>query len=204
MPELQIGLRDFFRTRCTSFHFHSSLLTFMFCVFVYLILSVSMRKCVGKHSCVSSTFPVTRNSFIVLRSSDHYGTVGPSYRQAVGTSFFLPAVLLSIFTLIFSPSSFLSMSYYIFAVLMRKCFEKHSSMSSPFTIAILNGTSPISSAKTSIRSGSRVLLNKTLNYFTFFLCFYLISCFLFPCASGTCSVRSAKTAIRSVSLVPMD
>ena len=50
------------------------------------------------------------------RSSDPERTVGPSYSYAVGTYFFLPAVLLSIFTLLFLPSSSASMFSFILTV----------------------------------------------------------------------------------------
>ena len=48
-------------------------------------------------------------------------------------SFFVPALFLH--------SSSVSLSYFILAFPMRECLEKHSGMSSPFPIAILNGTS---------------------------------------------------------------
>ena len=54
--------------------------------------------------------------------------------------FFLPALLLSILTPLFLPSSSVPLSYFILAVPMRECLGKHSCMSSPFPIAILNGT----------------------------------------------------------------
>ena len=47
---------------------------------------------------------------------------------------FLSALLLSILTPLFLPSSSVSLSYFILAVPMREC------MSSSFPIAILNGT----------------------------------------------------------------
>ena len=54
--------------------------------------------------------------------------------------FFVPALLFSILTPLFLPPSSVSLSYLILAVPMRKCLGKHSRMSSPFPIAILNGT----------------------------------------------------------------
>ena len=54
--------------------------------------------------------------------------------------FFVPALLLSILTPDFLPSSSVSLSYFVLAVPMRECLGKHSCMSSPFPIAILNGT----------------------------------------------------------------
>ena len=53
--------------------------------------------------------------------------------------FFVPALLLSILTPLFLPSSSVSLSYFIFAVPKRECLGKHSYMSSPFPIAKLNG-----------------------------------------------------------------
>ena len=47
---------QFFRARCTSFHIHSSYILPL-CL-SYFILAVPMRKCSGKHSCMSSTFPI--------------------------------------------------------------------------------------------------------------------------------------------------
>ena len=52
---------------------------------------------------------------------------------------FVSAVLLSTFVL-FLPSSFVSLSNFYLAVPMHGCLGKHSCMSSPFPIAILNGT----------------------------------------------------------------
>ena len=54
---------------------------------------------------------------------------------------FVPAVLFSILTPLFSSSSSVSLSYFILAFPMRECLGKHSWMSSPFPIAILNGAS---------------------------------------------------------------
>ena len=51
----------------------------------------------------------------------------------------MPALLISILTPRFLPSS-VSLSYFILAVPMRECLGKHPCMSSPFPIAILNGT----------------------------------------------------------------
>ena len=62
-----------------------------------------------------------------------------------GLFLFVPAVLFSILTLLFCPSSSVSLSYFILAVPMRECLGKHSCMSSPFPIAILNGTSSLPS-----------------------------------------------------------
>ena len=53
---------------------------------------------------------------------------------------FVPALLLSTLCPLFLSSSSVSLSYFILAVPMRECLGKHSCMSSPFLIAILNGT----------------------------------------------------------------
>ena len=62
--------------------------------------------------------------------------------KATGQDFFsfVFAVLLFIFILLYLPSSSISLSYFNLAVPMRKCVRKHSCMSSPFSIAILNVT----------------------------------------------------------------
>ena len=57
-----------------------------------------------------------------------------------GLLLFVPALLLSILALLFLPSSSVSLSSFVLAVPMRECLGKHSCMSSPFPIAILNGT----------------------------------------------------------------
>ena len=55
-----------------------------------------------------------------------------------GLIFFVFAVLLSTFILIFLPSSSVSLSYFNLAVPMRKCSGEHSCMSSPFSIIYHN------------------------------------------------------------------
>ena len=54
--------------------------------------------------------------------------------------FFVPAVAFSMLMPFFLPPSSVSLSYFILAVPMRKRLGKHSCMSSPFPIAMLNGT----------------------------------------------------------------
>ena len=54
---------------------------------------------------------------------------------------FVPAVLFSILTPLFLPSKSVSLSYFILAVPMRECLGKHSCMSSPFPIAVVNDIS---------------------------------------------------------------
>ena len=53
---------------------------------------------------------------------------------------FVSAVLLSTFILLFLLSSSVSLSNFYLAVPMCRCLGKHLCMSSPFPIAILNGT----------------------------------------------------------------
>ena len=60
--------------------------------------------------------------------------------RSSGLLLFVPALLLSILTPLFLPSSSVSLSYFVLAVPIQKCLGKHSCMSSPCPIAILNGT----------------------------------------------------------------
>ena len=55
--ESELGRRDFFfaHTRCTSFRIHSYLLLVSLS---YFNLAVPMRKCLGEHSCMSSSFSI--------------------------------------------------------------------------------------------------------------------------------------------------
>ena len=57
-----------------------------------------------------------------------------------GLLLFVPAVLFSILTPLFCVSSSVSLSYFVLAVPIRNCLGKHSCMSFPCPIAILNGT----------------------------------------------------------------
>ena len=57
-----------------------------------------------------------------------------------GLLLFVPPVLFSILTPLFCVFSSVSLSYFILAVPMREGLGKHSCMSSPFPIAILNLT----------------------------------------------------------------
>ena len=50
------GISFFVLAHCTFFHIHSSLLTYF--LFSFFIFTVPMVKCLGNHSCVSSTFPI--------------------------------------------------------------------------------------------------------------------------------------------------
>ena len=49
-----------------------------------------------------------------------------------GLLYFVPALILSMLTPLFLSSSFVSLSYFVLSVPMRKCLGKHSCMSSPF------------------------------------------------------------------------
>ena len=54
-----LGRRDFFfRACCTSFHTHSLFLPPLSVSLSYFILAVPMPECLGKHSCMSFTFPI--------------------------------------------------------------------------------------------------------------------------------------------------
>ena len=57
-----------------------------------------------------------------------------------GFLLFVSALLLSILTSLFLPSSSVALSYFVLAVPMRECLGKHSCISSPCPITILNGT----------------------------------------------------------------
>ena len=48
----------FFRLRCTSLHIHSLFLLSFSVSLSYFNLAVPMRKCLGKHSCMSSPFSI--------------------------------------------------------------------------------------------------------------------------------------------------
>ena len=68
--------------------------------------------------------------------------------------FIVPVVLFSILTPLFCPSASVSLSYFILAVPMRECLGKHSCTSSPFSMAILNGTSFLSLVQENINMPS--------------------------------------------------
>ena len=48
----------FFHTRFTTFHTHASLFTFFLCFFVLFHSCCSHARVFGKHSCMTSTFPI--------------------------------------------------------------------------------------------------------------------------------------------------
>ena len=60
------------------------------------------------------------------------------YDRPSGLLYFVPALFFSILTPLLISSS-VSSSYFVLAVPMRECLEKHSCISFPFSIAILNG-----------------------------------------------------------------
>ena len=76
----------------------------------------------------------------------------------LGLLSFVPDFPLSILKPFFLPSLPVSLSYFIFPVPMRECLEKHSCMSSPFPIVILNGT--FFFAKRHDRNGQTVACQK--------------------------------------------
>ena len=66
-PELQLGFCIFFLI-CCLLHIQHSLVTFFLCFLVLFVLAVPMHKCLGKPSCMSSTFPVpTLNGICFFR-----------------------------------------------------------------------------------------------------------------------------------------
>ena len=65
-----------------------------------------------------------------------------------------PLYFFSMLTPLFCPSSSVSVSYFILSVPMREWLGKHSCMSSPFPIAILNCTSFLSLVKENINMPS--------------------------------------------------
>ena len=81
-----------------------------------------------------------------------------------GFLFFVPALLLSMLTTLFLPSSSVSLSYFIFAVPMRECLGKHSCTSSTFLIAILIGALLFFARRNSL-FGPKLRLSKS-NYET--------------------------------------
>ena len=82
------------------------------------------------------TFPF----FIKFHQIVYYYCIRLGCDRPSGLLLFVRTVLFSILTLFFCPSSSVSLSYFILAVPMRECLGKHSCMSSPFHVAILNGT----------------------------------------------------------------
>ena len=78
-----------------------------------------------------------------------------------GLFLFVPVLLLSLLMPLFLPSSSVSLFYFVLAVSMRECFEKHLCMSSPCTIAILNATFLFFASRNSLLAGSFVYQNQT-------------------------------------------
>ena len=94
----------------------------------YFIFAVPMRECLGKHSCMSSQFPIA----ILNGTSSFLSLVQENMQDWTRLSDWTG--------LLFLPSSSVSLFYFNLAVPMRGCLGKHSCMSSPFSIGILNGT----------------------------------------------------------------
>ena len=102
----------------------------------------------------------------------------------MGLLLFMPALLLSILTPLFLPSLSISLSYFVLTVPMRECLGKHSCMSSPCPIAILNGTFLFLQVKIVCDLGrsfiyqNQIKLNFTYfhnptSLLAFFLCFFV-------------------------------
>ena len=87
--------------------------------------------------------------------------------RPLGLLLFVPALLLSILTPLFSPSSSVSLSYFVLAVPMRECLGKHSCVSSPYPMAILNGTFLFSRGEIVCNLGrtSSIKIKSNPNYF---------------------------------------
>ena len=83
----------------------------------------------------------------------------------------MPALCFSILTSLFLPPSSVSLSYFILAVPIRKCLGKHSCTSSPFPIAILNGTSFFRSVK-AMNNWNRSAIKQILLLVFFCILFY--------------------------------
>ena len=100
------------------------------------------------------------NSSTASWSSNPCGTLSPSYSYSVGIHFFLPFFPYSFFS-----SHLLPLFICLILLLLFPCtnvWESYSCMSFTFPISTLNGTCFLRSAKTVIRSVSRVLLNLTI------------------------------------------
>ena len=82
-----LGPRDsfFLSARFTSFHTHASLLTFFFCYFVLFHSAFLNRECLGKHSYMSSSFPIAKLNTSIFRQCSNTRTKVNSVRDG-GTS----------------------------------------------------------------------------------------------------------------------
>ena len=123
--------------------------------FLYFILVVPTREFLTKHSCMRSTFPIA-----ILN-----GTCFFQQLNILNVFYFCVSVFTSDLSILMPLLSYsVSLSYFILAVLMRKCLGKHSFMSFTFPIAILNGTVlAFSWAKWSLL-GPKLHLSKTMQY----------------------------------------
>ena len=79
-------------------------------------------------------------SYEILPYFVYYYCIWLGRDRPSGLLLFVPALLLSMLTPLFLPCSSVSLSYFVLAVPMRECLGKHSCMSCPCSIAILNGT----------------------------------------------------------------
>ena len=87
-------------------------------------LAAPMCGCLGKHSCMSSPFPIAiLNGTCSLRALMLFCGDVPAIKTKLN-----------------KPSSAVSLSYFILAVPMCDCLGRHQCVNSPFYIAILNGT----------------------------------------------------------------
>ena len=97
------------------------------------------------------------NSSTAAGNGDHGGTVGQSYRLAVGTYFFRDLFTyfhFQSFLLAFHPFLFLCRIPILLFPCTPKCLGEHSCVSSAFSIALLNGTCCFCSTKTVLSSGN--------------------------------------------------
>ena len=147
----------YFRARFTSFRTRS----YLFPSSSHYLISLLMfpRECSGKHSCTNSPFPISYSHteyhllFFASRNSTCFGrsfayqNLMIYYINYIGSYWpsrllsFVPALLFFTTHALFIPSSSVYLCYFILGVPMHKCLGKQSCNSSPFPIAILNGTS---------------------------------------------------------------
>ena len=116
------------------------------------VLGVPMRECLGKHSCVSSPCPIAiLNVTFLFSRGEIVCNLGRSfvYQNQTKLNYCLALGLLSTFRTHFTSFHihyslfvfFLSLSYFILAVPLRKYWGQHLCMSFTFYVAILHGTS---------------------------------------------------------------
>ena len=77
-----IGRRDFFFSWTLYFFPYSRLFSYLLRLFLYFILAVYMRECLGKHSSMSSPFPIAiLNGTFVFREAK-YSKPWPKIRRS--------------------------------------------------------------------------------------------------------------------------